>query len=188
MPFYHQMSKSITQQREIYDTVIFRFLQIRYNFDIYIFIYIHIYIYLIYIKLINSTIQLEKINKNSYQGSCRRHCSLVSRNHFVIRQRLALKINYWLTYLRKFRKILVRFLIKKELVLLILMEVSRSRDFCCWYKSLFQSLDFAWLYTNWLSTKLFQQYVLQLSSAITHLYPFSHQNTHFLQVPMRFWT
>ena len=97
----------------------------------------------------------------------------------VIRQRLALKINYWLTYLRKFRKILVRFLIKKELVLLILMEVSRSRDFCCWYKSLFQSLDFAWLYTNWLSTKLFQQYVLQLSSAITRLYPFSHQNTFF---------
>ena len=46
MPSYLQMSKNITQQREIYDTVIFRFLQIRYNFDIYIFIYIHIYIYI----------------------------------------------------------------------------------------------------------------------------------------------
>ena len=33
-----------------------------------------------------------------------------------------------------------------------------------------------------------KQYVLQLSSAITCLYPFSHQNTHFLQVPMRFST
>ena len=28
MPFYLQMSKNITQQRDIYDTVIFRFLQI----------------------------------------------------------------------------------------------------------------------------------------------------------------
>ena len=28
MPFYLQMSKIITQQRDIYDTVIFRFLQI----------------------------------------------------------------------------------------------------------------------------------------------------------------
>ena len=66
------------------------------------------------------------------------------------------------------------------------MEVWWSRDFCCWSKSLFQSLDpcdevenFVTLYTNWLSTKLFQQYVLQLSSAITRLYPFSHQNTFF---------
>ena len=28
MPFYLQMSKNITQQRDIYDTVTFRFLQI----------------------------------------------------------------------------------------------------------------------------------------------------------------
>ena len=28
MPFYLQMSKNITQQRDIYDTVLFRFLQI----------------------------------------------------------------------------------------------------------------------------------------------------------------
>ena len=28
MPFYLQMSKNISQQRDIYDTVIFRFLQI----------------------------------------------------------------------------------------------------------------------------------------------------------------
>ena len=28
MPFYLQMSKNITQQGDIYDTVIFRFLQI----------------------------------------------------------------------------------------------------------------------------------------------------------------
>ena len=28
MPFYLQMSKNITQQPDIYDTVIFRFLQI----------------------------------------------------------------------------------------------------------------------------------------------------------------
>ena len=27
MPFYLQMSKNITQQREVYDTVIFRFFQ-----------------------------------------------------------------------------------------------------------------------------------------------------------------
>ena len=33
-----------------------------------------------------------------------------------------------------------------------------------------------------------KQYVLQLSSAITRLYPFSHQNTHLLQLPMRFST
>ena len=31
MPFYLQMSKNITQQRDIYDTVIFRFLQIFYG-------------------------------------------------------------------------------------------------------------------------------------------------------------
>ena len=31
MPFYLQMSKSITQQRDIYDTVIFRFLQMFYG-------------------------------------------------------------------------------------------------------------------------------------------------------------
>ena len=32
MPFYLQMSKKITQQRDIYDTVIFRFLQIYYMY------------------------------------------------------------------------------------------------------------------------------------------------------------
>ena len=31
MPFYLQMSKNITHQREIYDTVTFRFLQIFYG-------------------------------------------------------------------------------------------------------------------------------------------------------------
>ena len=31
MPFYLEMSKNITQQRDIYDTVIFRFLQIFYG-------------------------------------------------------------------------------------------------------------------------------------------------------------
>ena len=31
MPFYLQMSKNITQQRDIYDTIIFRFLQIFYG-------------------------------------------------------------------------------------------------------------------------------------------------------------
>ena len=36
MPFYLQMSKNITQQRDIYDTVIFRFLQIFYGLYIYI--------------------------------------------------------------------------------------------------------------------------------------------------------
>ena len=30
MPFYLEMSKNITKQRDIYDTVIFRFLQIFY--------------------------------------------------------------------------------------------------------------------------------------------------------------
>ena len=31
MPFYLEMSKNITKQRDIYDTVIFRFLQIFYG-------------------------------------------------------------------------------------------------------------------------------------------------------------
>ena len=31
MPFYLQMSKNIAQQRDIYDTVIFQFLQIFYG-------------------------------------------------------------------------------------------------------------------------------------------------------------
>ena len=35
MPFYLEMSKNTTQQRDIYDIVIFRFLQI---FNIYIYI------------------------------------------------------------------------------------------------------------------------------------------------------
>ena len=66
MPFYLEMSKNITKQRDIYDTVIFRFLQIFYGL-IYIYIYayiytciyihiytdsIHIYIYIIYIYVI----------------------------------------------------------------------------------------------------------------------------------------
>ena len=38
MPFYLQMSKNISQQRDIYDTVIFRFLQIFYGLNIYIYI------------------------------------------------------------------------------------------------------------------------------------------------------
>ena len=37
MPFYLQMSKNLTQQRDIYDTVIFRFLQIFYGLKIYIY-------------------------------------------------------------------------------------------------------------------------------------------------------
>ena len=36
MPFYLEMSKNITKQRDIYDTVIFRFLQIFYG--LYVFI------------------------------------------------------------------------------------------------------------------------------------------------------
>ena len=31
MPFYHEMSKNTTQQRDSYDIVIFRFLQIFYG-------------------------------------------------------------------------------------------------------------------------------------------------------------
>ena len=62
MPFYLQMSKNITQQRDIYDTVIFQFLQIFYGQSVYIlyvylnklyilkyvrmYIYIYIYIYI----------------------------------------------------------------------------------------------------------------------------------------------
>ena len=42
MPFYLQMSKNITQQRNIYDTVIFRFLQIFYGVRIHIYIYIQL--------------------------------------------------------------------------------------------------------------------------------------------------
>ena len=41
MPFYLQMSKNITQQRDIYDTVIFQFLQIFYGQSVYI-----LYVYL----------------------------------------------------------------------------------------------------------------------------------------------
>ena len=44
MPSYLQMSKNITQQRDIYDTVIFRFLQIFYGLYIYIYIYIYKYV------------------------------------------------------------------------------------------------------------------------------------------------
>ena len=33
MPFYLEMLKNITQQRDIYDTVIFRFLQIFYIYN-----------------------------------------------------------------------------------------------------------------------------------------------------------
>ena len=36
MPFYLEMSKNTTQQRDIYDIVIFRFLQIFYGLYIYI--------------------------------------------------------------------------------------------------------------------------------------------------------
>ena len=43
MPFYLGMSKNITQQGDIYDTVIFRFLQIFYGPNIYIYICIYIY-------------------------------------------------------------------------------------------------------------------------------------------------
>ena len=39
MPFYLQMSKNITQQRDIYDTVIFGFLQMFYGLNIYMYIY-----------------------------------------------------------------------------------------------------------------------------------------------------
>ena len=50
MPFYLEMSKNITKQRDIYDTVIFRFLQIFYGlldcYIIYIYIYIYICIYM----------------------------------------------------------------------------------------------------------------------------------------------
>ena len=44
MPFYLEMSKNITKQRDIYDTVIFRFLQIFYDSRCLV-IYIYIYIY-----------------------------------------------------------------------------------------------------------------------------------------------
>ena len=40
MPFYLQMLKNITQQRDIYDTVIFRFLQIFYRLNIHTYIYV----------------------------------------------------------------------------------------------------------------------------------------------------
>ena len=43
MPFYLEMSKNITKQRDIYDTVIFRFLQIFYciiNVSLFSYIYI----------------------------------------------------------------------------------------------------------------------------------------------------
>ena len=55
MPFYLEMSKNITKQRDIYDTVIFRFLQIFYG-QIYIYIQIYQSIYLsIYLSIYSST-------------------------------------------------------------------------------------------------------------------------------------
>ena len=42
MSFYLQMSKNITEQRDIYETVIFRFLQIFYTFRFIISPYIYI--------------------------------------------------------------------------------------------------------------------------------------------------
>ena len=44
MPFYLEMSKNITQQRDIYDTVIFRFLQIFYGLTMKRKVFIYIYI------------------------------------------------------------------------------------------------------------------------------------------------
>ena len=44
MPFYLEMSKNITKQRDIYDTVIFRFLQMYFCkciIDSYVYIYIY---------------------------------------------------------------------------------------------------------------------------------------------------
>ena len=46
MPFYLEMSKNITKQRDIYDTVIFRFLNVSLFSYIYIYIYIYRYIYI----------------------------------------------------------------------------------------------------------------------------------------------
>ena len=49
MPFYPEMSKNITQQRDIYDKVIFRLLQIFYGLlDVSLLSYIYIYIYIYY--------------------------------------------------------------------------------------------------------------------------------------------
>ena len=56
MPFYLEMSKNITKQRDIYDTVIFRFLQIFYGL---IYIYIYAYIYTcIYIHIYTDSIHI----------------------------------------------------------------------------------------------------------------------------------
>ena len=51
MPFYLEMSKNITKQRDIYDTVMSRCLVIYiyiyiYYIYLYIYIYLHIYIYI----------------------------------------------------------------------------------------------------------------------------------------------
>ena len=42
MPFYLEISKNTTQQRDIYDMVIFRFLQIFYGLNILLTYYQHI--------------------------------------------------------------------------------------------------------------------------------------------------
>ena len=75
----------------------------------------------------NSTIQLKKTNKNSLQGSRRRHCSLVRRNHFCHQTKVSFKERS-LIHLRKFRKILVCFLMKEELVLLIFKRKFRGPE------------------------------------------------------------
>ena len=66
----------------------------------------------------NSTIRLKKIKTRS-KDPVEDIVVLSAGTIFVIRQRLALKRDYWLTHLMKFRKILDRFPIKEELVLLI---------------------------------------------------------------------
>ena len=62
MPFYLEMSKNITQQRDFYDTVIFRFLQIFYGY---------IYVYDNQIVHHNPCFNLFKLHNNSFdnQGS-----------------------------------------------------------------------------------------------------------------------
>ena len=90
----------------------------------------------------NSTIQIKKtINKNPQHRSRRRHCSLVSRNHFCHQTKVSLKERLLINSLEKIQKNLSSFSNERRVNFIdFLKEVSRSRDLCCWSNSLFQSL------------------------------------------------
>ena len=90
--------------------------RVRIYIHTYIHTYIHIYIY-IYRWYQTQQYDLKQQIKTHCKDPVEDILVLSAGTIFVIRQRSALKRDYWLTHLRKFRKILVRSLMKEELVL-----------------------------------------------------------------------